>query len=78
MNRVSRLGVATLVVILAAGVWLAASPFVMQTQPAGASWQSATTNDVAVGGLLIGRRRTEAVHEAGMTRRETPRQTTAE
>ena len=35
------------------GVWLVIAPFAMGTQPISGSWQDATINDVAVGGVLI-------------------------
>lgn len=54
MNRfIPSLGVYTLALTSLAGIWIAISPFVMQTQAAGASWSSATVNNVIVGAILI-------------------------
>jgi hypothetical protein len=53
VNRLISPGAYVLAVILIAGVWLAGSPFIMQTQPAGAEWTSATINSVAAGAVLI-------------------------
>jgi cytochrome c oxidase assembly factor CtaG len=35
------------------GIWLVVAPFATQTQPVEGSWQLATINDVAAGGVLI-------------------------
>ena len=49
---VSRVGVAGVVAVFAAGVWLVAAPFALAYQPAGAGWTGATKTDVITGGLL--------------------------
>ena len=46
-------GIYVLMIVFLAGVWLVMVPFVMQNQPAGATWQVATIDDVASGGALI-------------------------
>ncbi len=53
MSRLISPGTYVLALLFVAGVWLAASPFIMQTQPAGATWTPSTLNDVAAGGVLI-------------------------
>ena len=53
MSRLISPGTYVLALLFVAGIWLAASPFVMQTQPAGVAWTSSTTNNVAAGGVLI-------------------------
>ncbi len=53
MSRLISPGIYVLALLFVAGVWLAASPYVMQTQPAGAAWTPSTINDVAAGGVLI-------------------------
>ena len=49
---VSRVGVACVVAVFAAGIWLVAAPFAFGYQPAGAGWTGATKTDVITGGLL--------------------------
>jgi hypothetical protein len=49
---VSRVGLAGLVAVFAAGVWLVAAPFAVGYQSAGAGWTGATKTDVITGGLL--------------------------
>lgn len=49
---VSRIGVAGVVAVFAAGIWLAAAPFALGYQLAGAGWTGATKTDVITGGLL--------------------------
>jgi hypothetical protein len=49
---VSRVGVACVVAVFAAGVWLVAAPFALGCQQAGLGWTGATKTDVIVGGLL--------------------------
>ena len=49
---VSRLALAGLAVIFAAGGWLVAAPFVLRYQPAGARLTGAARMDVAVGAVL--------------------------
>jgi hypothetical protein len=46
-------GIYVLALLFVAGIWLAASPFVMQTQPAGVAWTPSTINNVATGAVLI-------------------------
>ena len=54
MNRLISPGILALVLILAAGVWLVISPWVMETQVSGAVWSPGTINNLAAGGILIG------------------------
>jgi hypothetical protein len=49
---VSRVGVAGVLAVFAAGVWLVAAPFALGYQSAGAGWTGATKTDVITGGLL--------------------------
>jgi hypothetical protein len=49
---VSRVGVAGVVAVFAAGLWLVAAPFALGYQRAGAGWTGATRTDVIAGGLL--------------------------
>jgi hypothetical protein len=49
---VSRAGVAGVLAVFAAGVWLVAAPFALGYQAAGAGWTGATKSDVITGGLL--------------------------
>jgi hypothetical protein len=49
---VSRLALAGLAIIFAAGAWLIAAPFVLRYQPSGAPWTGAARMDVAVGAVL--------------------------
>lgn len=42
-------GVYALILLLVAGVWLAVSPWAMETQVAGAVWRSGTINNLVVG-----------------------------
>ena len=35
------------------GIWLAMSPFIMTTQPAGAHWIASTINNVTLGAILM-------------------------
>jgi hypothetical protein len=49
---VSRVGVAGVVAVFAAGIWLIAAPFALGCQPAGAGWTGETKTDVIAGGLL--------------------------
>ena len=48
----SRAGIAGVVAIFALGVWLAAAPFALRYQPAGAAWTGTTRMDVIIGGTL--------------------------
>ena len=52
MNRLIGPGVITLALTFIVGLWMVISPFVMKAQDAGATWSTATINNVAVGGLL--------------------------
>ena len=49
---VSRVALAGVVTVFAAGIWLVAAPFALGYQPAGAGWTGATKTDVIAGGLL--------------------------
>ena len=49
---VSRIGVACVAAVFAAGIWLVAAPFALGYQLAGAGWTGATKTDVITGGLL--------------------------
>jgi hypothetical protein len=49
---VSRVGVAGVLAVFAAGVWLVAAPFALGYQLPGAGWTGATKTDVITGGLL--------------------------
>jgi hypothetical protein len=49
---VSRVGLACVAAVFAAGIWLVAAPFAFGYQPAGAGWTGATKTDVITGGLL--------------------------
>jgi hypothetical protein len=53
MIRSLLLGDLALAATLLLGAWLVASPFALQTQPAGHAWQTATIVDVAAGGALV-------------------------
>lgn len=48
----TRVGVAGVLVVFAAGVWLVAAPFALRYQVAGAGWTGATKTDVITGGML--------------------------
>ena len=48
----SRVSVAGVLAVFAAGIWLVAAPFALGYQPAGAGWTGATKTDVITGGLL--------------------------
>jgi len=49
---VSRVGLAGVITVFAAGLWLVAAPFALGYQLAGAGWTGATKTDVITGGLL--------------------------
>ena len=49
---VTRAGVACVLAVFGAGLWLVAAPFALGYQPAGAGWTGATKTDVITGGLL--------------------------
>ena len=53
MSRLISPGIYVLALLFIAGLWLAASPFIMQTQPAAATWTPSTINNVGAGGVLI-------------------------
>jgi hypothetical protein len=50
---VSKIALGGLLVIVAAGAWLVAAPFVLRYQAAGAPWTGAAKMDVAVGAVLV-------------------------
>ena len=52
-QRIITPGVYGLGILLLLGIWLVIAPFATQIQPIEGSWQLATINDVAVGGVLI-------------------------
>jgi hypothetical protein len=49
---VIRIGVAGVLAVFAAGVWLVAAPFALRLQAAGVGWTGATRTDVFTGGVL--------------------------
>jgi hypothetical protein len=49
---VTRVGVAGVLAVFAAGVWLVAAPFALGYQAAGVGWTGATKADVITGGVL--------------------------
>jgi len=49
---VTRVGVAGVLAVFAAGGWLVAAPFALGYQPAGTGWTGATKTDVITGGVL--------------------------
>jgi hypothetical protein len=49
---VTRVGVAGVLAVFAAGVWLVAAPFALGYQAAGVGWTGATKTDVITGGVL--------------------------
>ena len=49
---VARIGVAGVVCVFAAGLWLVAAPFALGYQHPGAGWTGATRTDVITGGVL--------------------------
>lgn len=53
MNRLISPGIYTLAITLFAGAWLVISPWVTQTQRAGAVWNPGTVNNLTTGGILI-------------------------
>ncbi len=52
MSKLFPLGSFALLAIFCCGLWLACSPFALQTQPAGQPWLPATLNAVIAGALL--------------------------
>lgn len=54
MNGRTKLGVASLVVLLLGGLWLVAAPFVVGYQPLSKPWSDAVRNDVIAGSVLAG------------------------
>jgi hypothetical protein len=49
---VNKIALGGLLVMLAAGAWLIAAPFVVRYQPAGKPWSGAARMDVTVGAIL--------------------------
>lgn len=49
---VSKIGIAGVVAVFAAGLWLVAAPFAVGYQHRGAGWTGVTRADVITGGLL--------------------------
>jgi hypothetical protein len=49
---VTRVGVAGVLAVFAAGVWLVAAPFALGYQAVEAGWTGATKTDVITGGVL--------------------------
>jgi hypothetical protein len=49
---VTRVGVAGVLTVFAAGVWLVAAPFAVGYQAPGVGWTGATKTDVITGGVL--------------------------
>ncbi len=49
---VTRVGVAGVLAVFAAGVWLVAAPFALGYQAVGVGWTGATKTDVITGGVL--------------------------
>jgi hypothetical protein len=49
---VTRVGVAGVLAVFAAGGWLVAAPFALGYQTAGTGWTGATKTDVITGGVL--------------------------
>jgi hypothetical protein len=49
---VTRVGVAGVLAVFAAGVWLVAAPFALGYQAAGVGWTGATKTDVITGAVL--------------------------
>ena len=54
MRRLIPPGSYVLLLFFLAGIWVAISPFVMQTQPSGHHWIASTINNVVVGAILMG------------------------
>lgn len=54
MRRLIPPGSYVLLLFFLAGTWLSMSPFVMQTQPSGGHWIASTTNNIVLGGILMG------------------------
>jgi hypothetical protein len=49
---VTRVGVAGVFAVFAAGAWLVAAPFALRYQAVGVGWTGATKTDVITGGML--------------------------
>jgi hypothetical protein len=49
---VTRIGVAGVAAVFAAGLWLVAAPFALGCQHPGTPWTGATRTDVVTGGVL--------------------------
>lgn len=54
MSTRTKLGVTTLIILLTAGLWLIAAPFVVGYQPLNHPWTDATRNEVTTGATLAG------------------------
>ena len=53
LRRLIPPGSYVLFLLFLAGIWLAISPFVMTTQPAGSHWIASTVNNVTVGAVMM-------------------------
>jgi|SRR5579883_1343021 hypothetical protein len=53
MKRLIPPGSYVLFLLFLTGIWVAISPFVMTTQPAGQHWLPATVNNVVVGAIFM-------------------------
>lgn len=53
MRQLIPVGSYVLFLFFLAGVWLAMSPFAMQSQPSNQHWIASTTNSVVVGAILM-------------------------
>lgn len=53
MRRLIPPGSYVLFLLFLAGTWLAISPFVMTTQPAGSHWIASTVNNVTIGAVMM-------------------------
>lgn len=53
MRRLIPPGSYVLLLFFLTGIWVAISPFVMQTQPSGHHWIASTINNVVIGAVLM-------------------------
>ena len=53
LRRLIPPGSYVLFLLFLAGIWLAISPFVMTTQPAGSHWIASTVNNVTIGAVMM-------------------------
>ena len=53
MRRLIPPGSYILLLFFLTGIWVAISPFIMQTQPSGHHWIASTINNVVIGTILI-------------------------